>query len=589
MIAEAMARFFRQRRCSATVGTSFILLAILSFFTIHLLGLNSAGQQSLFRRPATKASEKLPEMTSYQPSRLLTTQNNGNEHQLPIISDIELIDAIHNPITLISNLPKKHLPSTTIPSPPSAPSSDVSNNKRLVIIGDTHGRLTTLRSLLDKISFDNTTDHLILAGDLVTKGPDSSGLVQFARDTGASAVRGNHDDHVLEAAKWLSHTKQGKKWWGKTESEADSVSEDDEGVSAKNDGIHTVDTAGRRARNKKPKGVKPEHIAVARSLSASQLHWLASQPIILRVGHLFGAKTAPWNAKEIVVVHGGLIPSLPLEKQDPWAVMNMRSLAYELSSASTSDNISKDDGSINTTTHKRVTTIPLDTREGEPWSRAWNRYQNLISNASKRVAVVYGHDARSGLQVNKDITINLGKSPIPISARQIAGTGDQTVNVTSRGDVEIEIETEVAIESESEVEINVYSGGTVTTTTTTTASTGMATQTVTTGGSGEEEDDDDDDDPTTSTLSTTTTTIVTKAPTTAAKTGTVGKGSPKNGGNEVEAKRSRKKPKKKFKGTRYAYGLDSGCGHGKQLSALVLEVNQAGDDIIHRLEQVECE
>ncbi|KAJ4416194.1 hypothetical protein N0V85_002380 [Neurospora sp. IMI 360204] len=452
---------------------------------------------------------------STEPSQPLTTQNNGDEHQVPIILELELIDVVYSPITLISDLPKKHLPSITSPSPLSKPFSDVTNRKRLVFIGDTHGRLTTLRSLLVKISFDNTTDHLILAGDLVTKGPDSKGLVQFARDIGASAVRGNHDDKVLEAAKWLSRIKQGKKWRGKAENEADSVSDDEEEVSEKEEEANdTLDVAGRRRRNKKPKGVKPEHIAVARSLSPSQLHWLASRPIILRVGHLSGAKTAPWNAKEVVVVHGGLIPSLPLEKQDPWAVMNMRSLAYELATSSAPDNTrnedeKKNDGNINTT-HKRITTIPLDTREGEPWSRAWNRYQNLISNASKRVAVVYGHDARSGLQVDKDITINLGKSPIPISARQITGTGDQTANVSAGGDVEIEIETKVEIESESD------------------------------------------------------------------------------GGNGVEAERRKKKPKK-FKGTRYAYGLDSGCGHGKQLSALVLEINESGDDIVHRIEQVECE
>ena len=528
-----------------------------------------------------------------EPSQSLTNQNNGDEHQLTLISEFELVDKIHSPITLISNLPKEHLPSTTRPSPPSAPSSDVTNNKRLVIIGDTHGRLTTLRSLLDKIAFDNKTDHLILAGDLVTKGPDSRGLVQFAKDIGASAVRGNHDDHVLEAAKWLSRKKQGKKWWGKAESEAGGVSDNEDEESAEGEGQHAVDAARRRI--KRPKGVKPEHIAVARSLSASQLHWLASQPIILRVGHLSGATTAPWNAKEVVVVHGGLIPSLPLEKQDPWAVMNMRSLAYELSSASTSreDETRKENGggTINTTTHKRITTIPLDTREGEPWSRAWNRYQNLINNPSKRVTVVYGHDARSGLQVDKDITINLGKSPIPISARQISGTGDQTVNVTAGGDVEIEIETEVEIESESEVEINVYSGGTVTTTMTTTTSTGTATQTVTTGANSDDDDDDDDDDsnPATSTISRTMTTTVTNAPTTAVATVAV-KRSPENGGDGGwEAERSRKKLKKKFKGTRYAYGLDSGCGHGMKLSALVLEVNQAGDDLVHRIEQVECE
>lgn len=551
---------------------------------MHLLGLNSATQQSL-HQPATKASGKLSDMTSYQPSQPPTTQDNGDELQVPIVSDLEIIDAIHRPITLISDLPKKHIPSVTNPPPPSMSSSDVNNSKRLIVIGDTHGRLTTLQSLLDKISFNNLTDHLVLAGDLVTKGPDSPGLVQFAKDIGASAVRGNHDDHVLEAAKWLSRKKHGKKWWRKAEIGDDSISDGEEEVPEKEEAEDSVDTATRRL-HKRPKGVKAEHIAVARSLSPSQLHWLASRPIILRVGHLSGAKTTPWNAKEVVVVHGGLIPSLPLEKQDPWAVMNMRSLAYELATSSAPDNDGKKEtgGNIKTTTHKRITTIPLDTREGEPWSRAWNRYQNLIRNPSKRLAVVYGHDARSGLQVDKDITIKLGKSPIPISRRQITGTGDQTVNVTTGGDVEIKIETEVEIESESEVEINVYPGGTVMTTTTTTTSTGTVMQTVITGAARSDDDDDDDEDPVTSTLSTTTTTTVTNAPTTVAATA---KRSP-DGGNNMDAERSKKKPKK-FKGTRYAYGLDSGCGHGRQLTALVLEVNESGDDVVHRIEQVECE
>ncbi|KAK3489355.1 Metallo-dependent phosphatase [Neurospora hispaniola] len=509
-------------------------------------------------------------MMATEPSQpqALTTQDNDDRHHIPIISDLELGDAVHTPVTLISNLSKKHLPSTTNPSPPSASSSDITKNKRLVIVGDTHGRPTALQSLLDKISFDNTTDHLILAGDLVTKGPDSKGLVQFARDIGASAVRGNHDDKVLEAAKWLGRIKQGKKEWGKTENEGDSVREDDEEMSEEEEAKDSVEISGRR-RRKKPKGVKPEHIAVARSLTLSQLHWLASRPIILRVGHLSGAKTAPWNAKEVVVVHGGLIPSLPLEKQDPWAVMNVRSLVYKRSTSSTSDDNTdnqdekkNNDGSIDTAiTHNRITTIPLDTREGEPWSRAWNRYQNLISSESNRVVVIYGHDARSGLQVDKHITIDPGKSPIPLSARHIIGTGDQTVILAAGGDVELEIETGYE------------------------------------GSDDDGNDDDDDDDSAPSTISLTTNTMVTNAPMTAAaaspdtavatETETVEKRSP-DGGKDLEVESNRKKPKK-FKGIRYAYGLDSGCGHGRKLSALVLGVNESGDDIVHWIEQVKCE
>lgn len=40
------------------------------------------------------------------------------------------------------------------------------------------------------------------------------------------------------------------------------------------------------------------------------------------------------------------------------------------------------------------------------------------------------------------------------------------------------------------------------------------------------------------------------------------------------------------KGIRYAFGLDSGCGHGKRLTALILE--STPDGIKHRIEQVDC-
>lgn len=37
----------------------------------------------------------------------------------------------------------------------------------------------------------------MFVGDLVAKGPDSAGVVRLARDLGALAVRGNHDEHCL--------------------------------------------------------------------------------------------------------------------------------------------------------------------------------------------------------------------------------------------------------------------------------------------------------------------------------------------------------------------------------------------------------
>lgn len=68
--------------------------------------------------------------------------------------------------------------------------------------------------------------------------------------------------------------------------------------------------------------------------------------------------------------------------------------------------------------------------------------------------------------------------------------------------------------------------------------------------------------------------------------------SPLDSKNKTDKKKDKKKKQKKEKGHRYAYGLDTGCGHGRQLTALVIEAvagEEAGRGAIrHRIEQVDC-
>jgi hypothetical protein len=46
--------------------------------------------------------------------------------------------------------------------------------------------------------------------------------------------------------------------------------------------------------------------------------------------------------------------------------------------------------------------LPIEKHGGVSWSAAWNRYQNeLVPNPHDRVVVVYGHDAKNGLQVGE--------------------------------------------------------------------------------------------------------------------------------------------------------------------------------------------
>ena len=53
--------------------------------------------------------------------------------------------------------------------------------------------------MLEKVQFRASDDTLILAGDLVNKGPKSSQVVRFARAVGAFAVVGNHELVSLHA------------------------------------------------------------------------------------------------------------------------------------------------------------------------------------------------------------------------------------------------------------------------------------------------------------------------------------------------------------------------------------------------------
>ena len=67
---------------------------------------------------------------------------------------------------------------------------------RTVIVGDVHGCCVELEKLLDGIGF-TSGDRLVLVGDLVARGPDSLGVLDIARQTGAVIVRGNHEEKLL--------------------------------------------------------------------------------------------------------------------------------------------------------------------------------------------------------------------------------------------------------------------------------------------------------------------------------------------------------------------------------------------------------
>jgi len=70
---------------------------------------------------------------------------------------------------------------------------------RTIVIGDIHGCLEELQDLLSATGAA-PADQLICVGDLLGKGPDSGGVLRWAKGTpNLRCVLGNHEDRLLRA------------------------------------------------------------------------------------------------------------------------------------------------------------------------------------------------------------------------------------------------------------------------------------------------------------------------------------------------------------------------------------------------------
>jgi len=161
-------------------------------------------------------------------------------------------------------------------SPPYSPMS-TEDAARLLIIGDVHGMLDELKELLNKADYTASRgDRVIFVGDLVNKGPESAGVVQYAMDINATTVRGNHEDKVLRV------------WAGAEEARLQAEAKGKDG-----------DKAYKKFTKSLGSG-KKDALEVAQSLSPEQRMWLAAAPVALRLGDLPGLG-------DVAVVHGGWV------------------------------------------------------------------------------------------------------------------------------------------------------------------------------------------------------------------------------------------------------------------------------------------
>jgi len=75
---------------------------------------------------------------------------------------------------------------------------------RRIAIPDVHGCLRTLRRLVEEVVRLERSDNLYLLGDLIDRGPDAKGVIDYLLDLQAQkyqvvVLRGNHEQMLLDA------------------------------------------------------------------------------------------------------------------------------------------------------------------------------------------------------------------------------------------------------------------------------------------------------------------------------------------------------------------------------------------------------
>lgn len=139
---------------------------------------------------------------------------------------------------------------------------------RTVVVGDLHGCRDELEDLLSHVGFD-VGDRLVSVGDLVVRGPDPAGTIDLLQSVSARVVRGNHEDRLL------------------------------------------------RYRQSRPGTVQLGSLQRETVRALRRRHWefLASLPLYLDLPE-----------HNLRVVHAGVDPSVPIERQIPRVLMYVRSI-----------------------------------------------------------------------------------------------------------------------------------------------------------------------------------------------------------------------------------------------------------------------
>eukprot|EP01127_Copromyxa_protea_P021553 TRINITY_DN7449_c0_g1_i1.p1 TRINITY_DN7449_c0_g1~~TRINITY_DN7449_c0_g1_i1.p1 ORF type:complete len:252 (+),score=49.91 TRINITY_DN7449_c0_g1_i1:56-811(+) len=186
---------------------------------------------------------------------------------------------------------------------------------RVIIVGDVHGCLDELQELLKECNFQKEKDKVIVVGDLVNKGPKSIEVVKYVMSEGLLSIKGNHDDWVLPG------------FYGQRPNDPEAWYND---------------------------------------LTPEEAKFLLELPFTISIPQF-----------NVIVVHAGLVPGIPLKDQHHGTMYRLRNLVKKVDQ----------EGTVTYEAHERIA-------EGEPWASFWPGPEHVI----------FGHDAMRKLQTYEHAT-----------------------------------------------------------------------------------------------------------------------------------------------------------------------------------------
>ena len=269
----------------ATIVVAASFSSLLYFSKISSVANGAGRRRSLGSQQNQLASrKKIPEETSGVPTTRRAYKTEADQH-FQRCQKIPLPPIVHDNLERLLAEGKERSTITPLNEEELNRNND-HQSVRILVIGDVHGCIDELKSLVQKATMDHNKGRqfraIVLVGDLCNKGPCSAQVIRYVRSQQDwFSVRGNHDDRALMAA------------------------------------LGDVECCS-----------KPKYEWV-NSLSDEDVAWMSDLPYTISISKTMfnNDETSPTEHHDFIVVHAGLNPTIvDLESQDTKTLVTVRDL-----------------------------------------------------------------------------------------------------------------------------------------------------------------------------------------------------------------------------------------------------------------------